>query len=177
MASLGLQASLDCVEIKESPEVQDWFTSLNCQVCLGSRACSAPKVSGAALEYQAAQDSQAPGGLVVYSASRANPGSQEHQAFQALQSPFSGFSLPPAFPPSLCRWASPLSTALAGAGRGAQAERVTVLAACLSGQQASEDPGPNYSAMLKEVAIGGAPWAETEATRGQSEYPAPDFQC
>lgn len=159
MASLGLQARLDCVEIKESPEVQDWFTSLNCQdfrdlvgrraclgfpgslekmacleklavqayqvprellvtslalkvvfqgskasrdcqgtedfqetlafrdprVCLGSQACSAPKVSGAALEHQAAWDSQAPQDLVVYSASRANPGSQEHQAFQALQ--------------------------------------------------------------------------------------------
>lgn len=159
MASQGRQASPDCVEIKESLEIQDRFTSLNCQdfldlvekraclgflgflekmaslgkwavqayqvpreplvtslvpravlrgskacrdcqgtedfletlafqdprVCLGNQACSAPKVSGAALEHQATRDSQAPPGLVVYSASRANPGSQERQAFQALQ--------------------------------------------------------------------------------------------
>lgn len=32
MTSLGLQASLDFVEIKENLEVQDQFTSLNCQV-------------------------------------------------------------------------------------------------------------------------------------------------
>lgn len=36
VASLGLQASLDRVEIKESLEVQDWFTSLNCQVREGA---------------------------------------------------------------------------------------------------------------------------------------------
>lgn len=159
VASLGLQANLDCVEIKETPEFQDWFTCLNCQgfldlmgrraclgflgslekmaclgklaapayqvpreplvtslvlkmvlrgskvyrdclgtedfletlafqdsrVCLGSRACSAPKVSGAALEYQAAWVSQAPQALVVYLASRANPASADPQAFQAFQ--------------------------------------------------------------------------------------------
>lgn len=32
VASLGLQASLDRMEIKESLEIQDHFTSLNCQV-------------------------------------------------------------------------------------------------------------------------------------------------
>ncbi|KAK2497820.1 hypothetical protein MC885_005254 [Smutsia gigantea] len=55
------------------------------RVCLGSQACLAPKVSGAGLEHQATWDIQAPQGLVVYSVSRANPDSQEHQAFQALQ--------------------------------------------------------------------------------------------
>lgn len=159
MVSLGVLANLDHVEIKESLEVQDWFTSLNCQdfldfvesracrgflgspekmaclgkvevqayqvpreplvtslvlkmvlqgskayqgcqgtedfletlafqdprVCLGSRACLAPKVSGAGLEHQATWALQALQGLVVYSASRANPDSQERQAFQALQ--------------------------------------------------------------------------------------------
>lgn len=42
VASLGLQASLDCVDIKESPEVQDQFTFLNCQDFLdlmGRRVC------------------------------------------------------------------------------------------------------------------------------------------
>lgn len=42
VASLGPQASLDCVEIKESLEVQDWFNFLNCQDFLdlvGRRAC------------------------------------------------------------------------------------------------------------------------------------------
>lgn len=36
MASQGRQASPDCVEIKESLEIQDRFTSLNCQVRKGA---------------------------------------------------------------------------------------------------------------------------------------------
>ena len=36
VASLGLQANLDCVEIKGTLEVQDWFTCLNCQVRKGA---------------------------------------------------------------------------------------------------------------------------------------------
>lgn len=42
VASLGPQASPDCMGIKESLEVQDWFTFLNCQDFLdlvGRRAC------------------------------------------------------------------------------------------------------------------------------------------
>lgn len=158
-ASLGLQASLDYVEIKESQETPDWFISLNCQdsldlvgrraclgflgslekmaclgrlavqvyqvpreslvtslvlkmvlraskasrdcqgtkdfletlafqdprVCMGGLACQAPKVSGAALDHQDSWACQAPWGLVVCMASRANRDSQEHLAFQALQ--------------------------------------------------------------------------------------------
>lgn len=42
-------------------------------------------MNGAGLEHQATWDSQGPQGLMADSASRANPGSQEHQAFQALQ--------------------------------------------------------------------------------------------
>lgn len=42
-------------------------------------------MNGAGLEYQASWDNQAFPGLVVYLASRANPDSQEHQAFQALR--------------------------------------------------------------------------------------------